>query len=189
MRKDNKCALNKEMYEEKISILEHKLSEYDKMHTNLNIFDSSSYILGKLAFRDVYNFFDYMTIYTDTLVNAGNIVINEKGLIGIINKTNNNESKVKLLTNINNLSVKVSSSYGIISSYDKKNNLLLVKNISNYKKINIGDEVLTSGLTNIDGGIKVGKVEKIEEKNIEKYIYVKPYVDFNNINYVYVINK
>ena len=189
MRNDNKCILDEEMYKSKIISLEKQIASYDEAYESLRIYEGKSYVLAKVAFREIYDFFNYITINTDTLVEKGNPVINENGLVGIISEVSGTSAKVNLLTNYKGISVKVGNSYGLIDIYNKKDNTILIKNINNYEKISEGDEVVTSGLTDIVGDIKVGKVVKIEESDIEKLVYVSPYVDFNNINYLYVIKK
>ena len=50
-----------------------------------------------------------------------------------------------------------------------------------------GDIVTTSGLSDIPEGIYVGKVERINKKGIKQVVYVKSLVDFDNLNYLYVL--
>ena len=72
-------------------------------------------------------------------INNNTAVVTNNGLIGRIIKVNNNSSVVKLITNVDNnskLSVGVEGAnqyaHGLITSYDMKNNLLVVTGISNY---------------------------------------------------------
>ena len=52
-----------------------------------------------------------------------------------------------------------------------------------------GDTLVTSGLGLYPEGIMIGKVDKvIDDKNISlKYVVIKPYADFKNIDDVIVI--
>ena len=58
---------------------------------------------------------------------------------------------------------------------------------NNYNQIKKGDIVTTSGLSDIPEGIYIGKVEKITKKGIKQVVYVKSQVDFDNLNYLYVL--
>lgn len=188
-RNNNLNDLTIESYKTKIESLEKTLSEYELSQGTLNIFDSSTYILSKIALRDVYEFYDYLVISTKSRIKEGDAVINEKGLVGLVESANQATAKVTLLTGKVKLSVKIGESYGILDNYDKKENLLIVHNINNYQNIEIGSEVLTSGMQNIDNDLKIGTVERIDREGVEQIIYVKPYVDFNNLNYLMVIDK
>ncbi|MRJ06617.1 MAG: hypothetical protein C6I01_03770 [Epsilonproteobacteria bacterium] len=65
-----------------------------------------------------------------------------------------------------------------------------VKYIPLFKKVNVGDEVITSG---IDGvfyrGAKVGKVVKVERKKLYQEALIQPYLDGTNPTYFYVVEK
>lgn len=188
-RENNKDELTIKSYEQKIEILEREISGYKESLNNLSIYEGSSYILSKIALRDIYDFFDILTISTDTQVKKGSAVVNEHGLVGVVKDSNKNTAQVSLLTGKNDLSIKVEDSFGLVESYDKIDNLLIAKNINNYAKIEEGALVTTSGLQKIDAGIKVGTVERTEVVGVEKIVYIKPFVDFSNLNYLMVIDK
>jgi rod shape-determining protein MreC len=65
-----------------------------------------------------------------------------------------------------------------------------IKYIPLFKKVKVGDEVITSG---IDGvfyrGAKVGKIVKVEKRKLYQEAVVKPYLDGTNLNYFYVVEK
>ena len=85
-----------------------------------------------------------------------------------------------------NISVKINNSYGMLKYL---NNSLIITSVNNYENIMPGDLIYTSGLGNLAGGIKVGEVESIinNKLGIEKQIIVKPYVDFDNLDYVAIL--
>ncbi|RXJ95515.1 rod shape-determining protein MreC [Arcobacter sp. AHV-9/2010] len=69
-----------------------------------------------------------------------------------------------------------SKSSGILTSKDDNHNLLQVKFIPIWANINIGDEVITSGLDNIFyEGLRVGKVVEIKEYPDMKVATIEPY--------------
>lgn len=188
-RENNLNELTVKSYENKINALEKKINDYETSNSLLNIYDSPSYILSKIALRDIYDFYDYLVISTSSKVNEGDAVVNESGLVGIIESANKKTAKVSLLTRNNQVSIKVGEAYGLLDDYDEKENLLIVHNVNNYKVVNVGDEVLTSGLQKIEGDIKIGSVERVSKEGVEQVLYVKPYVNFNNLNYLMVVSK
>lgn len=166
-------------------------TEYNELLNinNINYNSSLNLNISKVMYRDIYDYNNYITIYkgsNDNLV-KNMAVINEFGLVGIIDKVNKNNSIVKLITNIDsNISVKINNNFGILKV---SNNKLIVSDISNYNDINIGDKIYTSGLGNVIGDLYVGEVSDISlnSTNIEKIITVKSNVDFNNIKYIAVV--
>ena len=128
------------------------------------------------------------------------LVINENGLIGIVNKSFKKISEVKLITtspkdNTFHISVVIKTDkdyYGVLNGYDSDNNSLIIKDITKDSNIKIGDEVLTSGIgIFFPKGILIGKVDKIlyDQYNLSKNIYVKTNQDFNNIHYVSILKR
>jgi rod shape-determining protein MreC len=69
-------------------------------------------------------------------------------------------------------------------------NILQAKYIPLWQKVEIGDEVITSGL---DGyfyeGYKVGKVININSHETYKVVFIKPYIQVNNKKHFTVILK
>ena len=188
LNKNNKYELLKSSYETRIDNLNREISEYEKV-SNLELSKDKSLILSKVALRDIYDFYDYLIISTSYKVNKGDAVISEKGLVGIVDDSSIKEARVKLLTGNNKISVKVNNSYGLLGLYNKRTKLFKISNITNYENINNGDIVKTSGLSNIPENIYIGKVVKINKKGIEQEIYVKSDIDFEYLNYLYVLNS
>ena len=187
-KKNNTTKLNETYYKEKIEYLEKELSNYELSLNNLKIYEDQNYILSKVAIRNVYDFYNYLILSTDSKVEKNSAVINEDGLVGVVDTGNKNIAKVALLTGDVSISVKINNSYGQLDDYDKEEKLLIVHNINNYEKIEVGDKVETSGLAKIDANLPIGTVEKIDKKGIEQVIYVKSYADFDNLNYLYCIS-
>ena len=151
--------------------------------SNLNL------VTSKVMLRNLYEFKDILTIYkgSDQNITVGSPVINEKGLIGIITKLNSTTSEVRLITNKNsNISVRINSSFGILKMQDDN---LVVSDLQASDTLNIGDKIYTSGIGNLPSDIYIGEVSDITLNNteIEKIVYVKPAVDFSNLNYVLVV--
>jgi len=166
--------------------------EYKDLLKTTNLLEWNSYesIYSKVLYRDIYEFYNEITILrgSENNIKKNSAVINENGLIGTIKKVNKNSSVVSLITNTDSkISIRVNNSYGILKF--SKNNLIITS-INNYENIGIGNVVYTSGLGNLPANIKIGEVENIitDDLGIEQQVIVKPYVDFDNINYVAIIN-
>lgn len=189
MKEDNRYALLEESYKGKIEVLEEKIATYERSLEALKVYEGSNHVLAKVALRDIYDFYDFLLLNTDTHVKKGSAVINEDGLIGVVEEANKTTAKVKLVTGNVKLSVAIGGVYGMMDGYIKEDGLLVVHNIDNYKKIEVGSKVVTSGLQEIDGGLVVGVVEKTEISGVENRVYVRPQADLTKINYVMVIDK
>ncbi|MCI8670696.1 MAG: rod shape-determining protein MreC [Bacilli bacterium] len=165
-------------------------TEYQKLSNILKINPSSFNIeYSKVMLQNIYDFYNKITINkgTNSNIEKGQAVINEKGLIGIINKVSNNSSEVNLITNPNtSISVKVNNSYGILTTKDNK---LIVKNIKTNNEIKEGEQVFTSGLTDIPEGILVGTVKSVTKSSLElEYILeITSAIDIYNLSYVGVV--
>lgn len=163
--------------------------EYENISKLLDIpSDNYEIIYSKVIFRNIYEFYNKVTIAKgENEITVGSAVVNNEGLIGIIDKSYKNYSEVQLLTNDNiNLSVKINNSYGILTS---KNNKIIIRNIKLESVIKEGDKVYTSGLTNITKDILIGTVSNItkDDLELEYIIEVTPAANFHNLNYVGVI--
>lgn len=164
--------------------------EYNELLNLHNITkDKKGLIYSKVIKRDIYEFFNNITIAngSNDNIKKGDIVINEYGLVGIINKVNKNSSEVSLITNKDlNISVKVNDSYGMLYSKDHK---LKIKNIKIEGVIKEGDEVITSGLTNVPKGIKIGKITDIKKDELElEYILDIASINLQKLKFVGVIS-
>lgn len=150
---------------------------------NLNI-DSGNYIIGKVVFRDIYNFYDEVVINLGRdVVEVGDAVVDSCGLVGIVYNTMNNLSYVKLLSSNYNVSVKVNDTYGNLS-------MGKITLLNKYSEINVGDIVYTSGYGDVLGNIYVGKVEsiKLDNDGLGKEVKVN-YCDNSNLNYVAILRN
>ena len=130
-------------------------------------------------------------------IQEGMAVITKNGLIGKISKVYYNSSEIKLITSDDtkykvSVSIKTNDdeNIAILNGYDVENNLIKVVGVNKNNKVDIGSEVLTSGLGGVfPGGIYIGTVEKIESDKygLSNNIYIKTKQDFNNIHYVSVL--
>lgn len=132
-------------------------------------------------------------------IKEGQAVITSNGLIGKISKVSYYSSEVKLLTSddINfkvSISIKANNTdnFAILNGYDNKTNQFILKGIDKNANIQVGDDVLTSGLGGVfPTGIYVGKIERLvnDKYDLSKTAYIKSKQDFNNIHYVTVLKE
>ena len=124
------------------------------------------------------------------------VVISNKGLVGQVTSTGSNWAIVESLLNKNiAVSVMVNSTRettGILRGYVTRTNngLTKVTNLPLDSEIKEGDVILTSGLGQIyPKEIRIGEVVSVETDEIKvmKTAIVKPYVDFNKLEELFVI--
>ncbi len=163
-----------------------KLLEFNEIDL---IYESESFNTY-IIYKDIYNYLSEITIRGGKDKNLNNNpVIYDNTLVGVIKKVDNKTSTVKLLPNKDTkISVKIGDALGIL---EYQNGELIVRNISNYDNINLGDNIYTSGLGNINENIFVGEVSGIslDSKNIEKIVKVKYNLQIKDIDYVTVLKN
>lgn len=181
-----------------ISELESKVEDLQKLLELNNRLENVKYKNANVINRNIGYWYETLTIDIGEKdgLKKGDTVINSDGLIGYIVKTSYLSSSVKLLTNeyLTKTSVKIDIGdkflYGILTSYDRKENNFIIEGISENDEIKANDLVTTTGFgNNYYPGILIGKVVEISSDNYDltKIVKVKSSVNFNNINYVTVI--
>ncbi|MGM9988636.1 MAG: rod shape-determining protein MreC [Bacillaceae bacterium] len=125
-------------------------------------------------------------------------VITADGLIGKVKNTAKFNSTVQLLSSTsrtNRVSAIVQgddSIFGLIEGYDQKENVLLFKRIPSDVKVKKKQRVITSGLGGIfPRGLVIGEIVDVkQDKNgLTQLAYVKPAVNFHDINNVIVVER
>ncbi|MCF0147515.1 MAG: rod shape-determining protein MreC [Clostridium sp.] len=198
---------NKELTKENTE-LKNKLLEYDKLKEEndrlrevlnfKNSKDNYEYIGTEIIGYSGESFSDGYII--DKGENDGlkkdMVVISDKGLVGQVTSTGSNWSIVESLLSENiAVSVMVNSTRettGILKGYVTRTNngLTKVTNLPLDSEIKEGDVILTSGLGQIyPKEVRIGEVISIESDEIKvmKTAIVKPYVDFNKLEELFVI--
>ena len=135
---------------------------------------------------------------TNDNVAKGMVVITNKGLVGQVTSVGTNWSIVQTLTNENiAVSVMVESTRdatGYITGYkeDSQNrNLAKVYDLPMDSEVKEGDVILTSGVGMVyPKEIRIGEVIKVEEDKVKvmKSAIVKPYVDFNKLEDLFIVS-
>lgn len=195
-KKYNKLKLKELEYEESKKEIK-ELKKILKLNSDLK----TNYINASVIIRNIGYYYNELTIDKGekNKVKKNMAVINEDGLVGVISKTSDLNSVVKLITTNdtnNKISVKIKVDndylYGLMIGYDSKYKYFIVEGIADNKEIPKESIVTTTGLGNdIPSGILIGKVVDIKKDNFDlsRTLLVKSNVNFDNINYVTIIGK
>ncbi|MDP5272728.1 rod shape-determining protein MreC [Chengkuizengella axinellae] len=130
------------------------------------------------------------------------LVTTTDGLIGRISEVTPLNATVQLLTDFNdqfNNSIGISAtvlgseeSFGIIQSYDEKENVLIMSQINQNDILKEGDVIITSGLGKLfPEGIEVGTVlsREVGDFGLTHIAKIKPAAKFENLMEVFVVEK
>lgn len=188
--------------------LQNKLIEYSRMK------EENTRLREVLKYTESKNNYDYVGVdiigysggnITDGyVINKGTkdgvekdmVVISAEGLVGKVTRAETNYSIIQSIINENiAVSVMVQSTRettGILRGVtDSKNrNLTKIYNLPIDSNIKEGDVILTSGLGMVyPKEIRVGEVLSVETDNVRvmKNAIVKPYVDFNKLEELFII--
>jgi len=140
----------------------------------------------------------YISNGTSSNINKNDAVINSDGVIGFVSKTTNSISEVDLITNVssnNMISVLIDDEAfisGMISDYDEKEKLFVVTDVMyNDMSLTNKDVFLSGFIKSSHKGLYVGKVVKEEVSNygLNKTLWVKSNVNFDDLLYVLVIGE
>ena len=197
-KKYKKVELMEAKYEESKKEID-ELKKVLKLNKSLS---ESEYLNASVIIRNIGYFYNELTIDKGLKdkVKKNMAVITDDGLIGIITKTSNLNSVVKLITTDdtnNKISIKIKIDekeflYGLMVGYDKKTKCFIIEGIADNKEIPIGSMVTTTGLgSDIPSGILIGRVEKIKKDNFDlsRTLLVRSDVNFDNINYVTILKR
>ena len=195
LKKNDNLEIEKR-YKSEIDNLKNEINTL-KESLNLNTILSDYEIINSTVInRNLGYFYDTLTL--DKGENDGikenRAVITNDGLIGKTIKVSKSTSTVKLLTSSTNKSmvsvgIKTNNNYiyGILVSYNEKENYYTIQGITEVENIKIGDSVVTSGMSDVfPSGLLIGEVLEITKDNfdLEAIIKVKPSINVNNIDYV-----
>lgn len=198
-----------EKLEKEIIDLTRQLDEAESLENlkkSLNFIDEAykaSTVASSVVGKNDGNWYDTFVIGVGSSsgVKKDSVVMNGSGLVGLVYEVSENYSKaISLLDTKSSVSFKLlkdSNFKGVITQNtamsDKENykNQGLLQGYMFDSSYNVlpGDVVVTSGLGLYPEGIPIGEIDKvIDDKNKSlKYVVVKPYVDFKNVDDVVVV--
>jgi rod shape-determining protein MreC len=192
---------NKELASENALLKKMLFNKKDTLITPKTIFRNDLNNYNVVVAKTVKNSFTKRENYIT--INAGNLsgikrdmgVVNDKGIIGLIEKTSANFSTIQSVLNTKskiNAKIKNSEHFGSLI-WDGKNvgfaQLIDVPRLASLKK---GDSIVTGGNSDIfPENIPIGKVDKIfiDKKTNYYTINVRLFNDMTSIGYVYVIEN
>ena len=128
-------------------------------------------------------------------IGIDNGVISSKGVVGIIDKTTTNYSRLISILNTNfllNAKFKNSNYFGVLSWNGKDINKVQLKDVPKQAKIKIGDTIVTGGNSLIfPKGILIGYIQSFKLDNSENYLELEVNLstDMTNIENLYIINN
>lgn len=124
-------------------------------------------------------------------------VITPQGLIGKVKYATQFSATVQLMSTTdpqNRISAVIQGKegkvYGLIEGYDSKKKMLLMKKIDFDVDVEVGANIITSGLGKVfPSGLPIGTVEEVEvdEYGLTQTAYVKPAADFYDLTQVMVV--
>ena len=140
---------------------------------------------ARVSFSDINNLNNkvYIDLGEEDNIKVNMIAVYGDSLVGKVSKVYDNYSELELITNPNSIvSAKTEDDVlGIVRGSDEENGLLYFQPSVYEDNLTVGDEIFTSGVSDIyPEGIKIGKIEKVNDKENYAYkmIILKP--DFEN---------
>lgn len=195
--------LRKELIENVIS--QEELKELKELKKMLKLKDEKiydEYITADIISKDGNGFYSSFLISAGKKdgITEGSLVLSGNGLAGVVETAYENYSKVvSILDSKMSMSFRIARDENIagIASQNldsrafenMENDLLKAYCYETDKEILVGDIVITSGMGIYPEGIEIGEVyEMVEDNtNLLKYIKIKPYTNFNDLNKVMII--
>ena len=122
-------------------------------------------------------------------------VITSKGIVGIIDKTSKNYSRVLSVLNTNsriNVKLKKTNYFGTLSWDGKSPEITQLKDIQDLVTLSVGDTIVTSGYSSIfPSNIPVGSIESFRLNDTEDLyiIDVKLFNSMRNLEHVYILKN
>jgi len=195
--------LRKELIENVIS--QEELKELKELKKMLKLKDEKiydEYVTADIISKDGNGFYSSFLISAGKKdgITEGSLVLSGNGLAGVVETAYENYSKVvSILDSKMSMSFRIARDENIagIASQNldsrafenMENDLLKAYCYETDKEILVGDIVITSGMGIYPEGIEIGEVyEMVEDNtNLLKYIKIKPYTNFNDLNKVMII--
>ncbi|EFM38730.1 rod shape-determining protein MreC [[Eubacterium] yurii subsp. margaretiae ATCC 43715] len=164
--------------------------------------NSSAFVSADIVAKNSGNYYKTFTISAGSAqgVKTDSIVVNGEGLVGRVYEISKNYCKaISILDNRTPISFEIvgrNNDTGMIMQDTKVVQISDESLVKGYmfdsnSPVKVGEMITTSGLGLYPSGIPIGKIEQVipDDKNILKYVVVRPFVDFTNLNKVMIFNK
>ena len=197
LRKINQDLINEN------NLLHNQLDQYKQMVMNTPVLSASSYPGRKYTYtqariinNSINKQYNYLTLNRGKNygIRPEMAVISPQGIVGMVYAASGNFSTVISMLNRDfRLSAKIRKNnyFGSLSWDGINPHIAILSEIPYHVDVQKGDTIVTSGYSTIfPEGILIGTVSsfEVEESNFLK-INVELSVDFNQLNYVYIINN
>jgi rod shape-determining protein MreC len=197
----NLRKINQELINEN-NLLHNQLDHYKQMAMNAPVLSTPStgrkytYIPSRIINNSINKQYNYLTLNRgrNNGIRPEMAVISPQGIVGMVYAASGSFSTVISVLNRDfRLSAKIKKNnyFGSLTWDGINPHMAVLSEIPYHVNVQKGDTIVTSGYSTIfPEGILVGTVTsyKVEESNFFR-INVELSVDFNQINYVYVINN
>ena len=151
---------------------------------------------ARVSFSDINNLNNkvYIDLGEEDNIKVNMIAVYGDYLVGKVSKVYDNYSELELITNPNSIvSARTEDDVlGIARGSDEENGLLYFQPSVYEDNLTIDDEIFTSGVSDIyPEGIKIGKIEKVNDKENYAYkmIILKPGFENKDLKEVIVISR
>ena len=201
INKENK-ELKEELNEAKLKLVESERIEIENsdLREALKIeekYNHFSKLYANIVLRDYSNWNETFVINKgkNDGVKERQTVISPDGLVGFVSQVTANTSVVTTILDHNtSVSVEISTVNALAlakGDFDlKENNQMKLTNLPISTELSVGEKVYTSGIgTMYEKGLVIGEIEEVvnSKNNVDRYAIIKPYVDFNSLDFVAII--
>lgn len=200
---EENAKLRKELIE--LSMAEKDISELNELKKMLNYQDEKifeNYLSAELIAKDGNDFYTTFLISAgkEDGIKKGDLVLSGNGLAGVIEYAQEDYSKVLSILDsqisISFKAVRNNAINGIVSqnidseSFQDMPEGMLRGYVFDNADILAGDIVTTSGMGIYPAGIEIGEIYQVieDQSNLLKYVVIRPYTDFHNLNKLLVVN-
>lgn len=140
---------------------------------------------------------NYITINkgSQDSIHPGMGVISSNGLVGVIKNVSNHYASIVSFLHLDfevSARIKQNNYAGTLKWDGKHSNKAILKDISTYAKLSIGDTIETTGYSALfPEGIALGTVNNIKKTKGENFYHIEVLLlhDFNSLSHVYVIQN
>lgn len=197
--------LRERMYNYEMLYVSHALlqEEVEELRTMLEISETLNdfeKITALSIGRDTHNWYDFITLNQGRQhgVEVGMAVLSAEGyLIGQITEAGEISSRVHLMKSHNQINphvmiLGVSESYGTLHGYDSETNEIMMVQVDRDVEVEIGQQVITTGMGGVfPRGLLIGTITRseISSDQLTQTIFIENSVDYDKLNYMFIINR
>jgi rod shape-determining protein MreC len=165
--------------------------------TNLQGLDKTNIILSKVIRNSYATYENYLTINSGAKqgVKSDMGVINDLGIVGVVDNTSDNYATViSILNKKNPINAKLKNSdhFGSISWNGKSTGFVQLIDVPRLANVRHGDTIVTGGQSEIfPENINIGTVDKVytDDQTTSYTLNIKLFNDMTNLGHVYIIKN